>query len=892
MSLPDTGPLSKLPQKRLFDNGEHHGFPLNFKRPKVDAVRQFPEHCGALAPRIATGPREGVSGGKAARISEISVASDIKPESTKPLVSKNSVEAHGLGMTADQGEKASVKTMDATKSTNLPKNLTEAQPRACVRKYPPWKIRKVFTVHRDFPPGLVMRNHTSESTVWANKSGVDQRQLVETTRTDSKEQIQNGHDLESKLEGNALKEQGDEVQAESMRLTGNETGKNIESGTSSEYKVKQDRDMESSVAAPSEIRLLLPDFVSKIKESYSFVGQTGKELEEYCEDKGAENGSDMLISPGGAQYLDMNPPCGDWVIAKRDGEWVSTCEATEPICGFKSQKNEVEDAVILSVESSSLCGDALFDNKERHKPILVSKDCNVLSIIPHDSVQAVVSRNKVKEALNLFEETYTNLLKEQEAQSKGKGKVGRHCHVEAAMLLKKQKKCVNTKRVLGPVPGVEIGDRFRFRAELVVIGLHHQFQGGIDYIKKDGEIFATSIVDSGRYANVAESSNVLIYCGQGGNPTIVNKEPQDQQLERGNLALKNSMDAGKPVRVIRGRQILEASTSEKILTYLYDGLYSVTKCTQERGLFGKLVFMFELNRLAGQAAQPKLTREIASLPKKSKVCNAPKAANDISQGKEKKPICAVNNIDDEKIPPFDYVPNVEYPWWYDSSIPIGCDCIDGCSDLVKCPCTIKNGGEVPFNSYGAIVRKNPLVYECGPSCKCPPSCTNRVSQHGIQYQLEIFKTESRGWGVRSRNYISSGGFICEYAGELLRDKEAEERTGNDEYLFDIGKENNDNSPRDETSDGDNFTIDAATRGNVGRFINHSCSPNLYAQNVLYDHDNKRMPHIMLFAAKNVPPLRELTYDYNYKVNQVLDGNGNIKKKDCYCGSRNCSGRMY
>ncbi|GFZ15145.1 SU(VAR)3-9 homolog 6 [Actinidia rufa] len=753
-------------------------FPLNFKRPKVDAVRQFPEHCGALAPRIATRPREGVSRGK-------------RCQNFGNFSSK-------LGMTADQGEKASVKNTDETKSTNLPKNLTEAQPLARVGKYPPWKIRKGVTVHHDFPPGLVMRNHTSESTVLANKSGVDQRQLVDTTRTDSKEQIQNGHDLESKLEGNALKELRDEVQAE--------------------IKI-----WKAALQLHQRLGCCCQILFPKSKKAILLLDKRGRNLRNIGEDKGAENGSDMLMLPGGAQYLDMNPPCGDWVIAKRDGEWVSTCEATEPICGFKSQKNEVEDAVILSVESSSLCADALFDNKERHKPILVSEDCNALSIIPHDSVQAVVSRNKVKEALNLFEETYTNLLKEQEAQSKGKGKVGRHCHVEAAMLLKKQKKCVNTKRVIGPVPGVEIGDRFRFRAELVVIGLHHQFQGGIDYIKKDGEIFATSIVDSGRYANVAESSNVLIYCGQGGNPTIVNKEPQDQQLERGNLALKNSMDAGKPVRVIRGRQILEASTSEKILTYLYDGLYSVTKCTQERGLFGKLVFMFELNRLSGQAAQPKLTREIANMPKKSRVCNAPNVANDISQGKEKKPICAVNNIDDEKIPPFDYVPNVEYPWWYDSSIPIGCDCIDGCSDLVKCPCTIKNGGEVPFNSYGAIVRKNPLVYECGPSCKCPPSCTNRVSQHGIQYQLEIFKTESKGWGVRSRNYISSGSFICEYAGELLRDKEAEERAGNDEYLFDIGKENNDNSPRDETSDGDNFTIDAATRGNVGRFINHSCS---------------------------------------------------------------------
>ncbi|KAL2475440.1 Histone-lysine N-methyltransferase [Abeliophyllum distichum] len=132
----------------------------------------------------------------------------------------------------------------------------------------------------------------------------------------------------------------------------------------------------------------------------------------------------------------------------------------------------------------------------------------------------------------------------------------------------------------------------------------------------------------------------------------------------------------------------------------------------------------------------------------------------------------------------------------------------------------------------------------------------QVSQRGIKFQLEIFKTESRGWGVRCLTFIPSGSFICEYAGELLEDKEAEQRIGNDEYLFDIGQNYNDSSLKPEESvnlikfwEEDGFTIDAAQYGNIGRFINHSCSPNLYAQNVIYDHDDKRMPHVMLFAAR-------------------------------------------
>ena len=73
------------------------------------------------------------------------------------------------------------------------------------------------------------------------------------------------------------------------------------------------------------------------------------------------------------------------------------------------------------------------------------------------------------------------------------------------------------------------------------------------------------------------------------------------------------------------------------------------------------------------------------------------------------------------------------------------------------------------------------------------SCYNRVSQQGIKFQLEIFKTEARGWGVRSLNSIPSGSFICEYAGELLEEKEVERRTSNAEYLFDIGNNYNDGS---------------------------------------------------------------------------------------------------
>ncbi|MED6158554.1 Histone-lysine N-methyltransferase, H3 lysine-9 specific suvh5 [Stylosanthes scabra] len=504
-----------------------------------------------------------------------------------------------------------------------------------------------------------------------------------------------------------------------------------------------------------------------------------------------------------------------------------------------------------------------------------------------------VTRHKVRETLRLFQAVARKILQEVEAKNE-RARVD----LQAAKVLKEKGKYVNEgKQILGHVPGIEVGDEFHYRIELNIVGLHRQTQGGIDYVKHNGKILATSIVASGGYADDLDNSDVLIYTGQGGNVMNSGKEPEDQKLERGNLALKNSNDEQNPVRVIRGAD----SADGKSKTYVYDGLYLVESVWQDMGPHGKLVYKFRLRRISGQPELPlKELKKSKKFKTREGLC-----VNDISYGKERIPICAVNVIDDEKPPPFKYITSMIYPDC--DLIPAeGCGCINGCSEL-KCSCVVKHGGEIPYNHNGAIVEIKTLVFECGPSCKCPPTCYNRVSQHGIKFQLEIFKTSTRGWGVRSLNSIPSGSFICEYMGELLEDKEAERRTGNDEYLFDIGNNYTNNPlwdglstlmPDAESSSGGvlmddcGFTIDAAQYGNVGRFINHSCSPNLYAQNVLYDHHDKRMPHIMFFAAENIPPLQELTYDYNYMIDQVRDSDGNIKRKDCYCGSVECIGRMY
>ncbi|KAK4363508.1 hypothetical protein RND71_018749 [Anisodus tanguticus] len=606
---------------------------------------------------------------------------------------------------------------------------------------------------------------------------------------------------------------------------------------------------------------------------------------------------------------------------------------------LKSRSASTKDGKgeIIQAEASSPEGAVYFKpDSDQYESVVMMKqiDTGISQEDSRDSVMCGVSSHgllteyehiqkvkEVRETLKLFDDLYTKLLQENKAE-KYEGQSNRSSiHIEAAMSLKNQEKWVNCGWRFGHVPGVEIGDQFRFRAELVMIGLHCQFIKGIDYVNINGKYVATSIVDSGRYENEAISSQTFIYVGQGGNPKVYgNARVEDQKLERGNLALKNSMDLGYPVRVICGRQRVNGEKS--YIRYIYDGLYTVTNCWQERGPTGKYVFKFELKRNLGQL---KLTGELVSRPANlGKVNHFLKNVNkatksvmqvvhsefvvdyDLSQGKEKILIPAVNAIDDERPPPFTYITSMQYPDWYHVSRPQGCSCTSGCSDSEQCFCASRNGGEIPFNTRGSITRARTLVYECGPSCKCPPSCKNRVSQRGPRYHLEVFKTESRGWGLRSRDYISMGSFICEYVGELLDEKEAENRIDNDEYLFDIGNYD-DEIPKRNTArsknlkvestslkrkDEDGFTLDAVRYGNVGRFINHSCSPNLYAQNAMYDHGDRRAPHIMFFAAEKIAPLEEFTYHYNYQIGHVRDRNGNLKRKNCRCGSRKCEERMY
>lgn len=523
----------------------------------------------------------------------------------------------------------------------------------------------------------------------------------------------------------------------------------------------------------------------------------------------------------------------------------------EKCSSHKSNGNKVDDFVDLCSYGTK---PAKQSDKTECEVEYQEQSCNELINLQmgkHEQPQHA----DVMETLKLFREKY-NQLKKCTFESR-EWKIPKPAHTEAGEFIKKMGMCNFVEKPFGHVPGIEIGDTFRFRTELAVVGLHDEFVSGISYVHVHGKICATSVVESGQYENTSKTNDVLIYSGQGGNPKLKGKA-SDQKLERGNLSLVNSMNMRFPIRVIFKRRNVMAAcrTIGMSSVYVYAGLYSVNDCWQKRGEHGKRMFKFELRRLSGQ---PRPHETILSKTmNRVDVC----VLNDVSQGKEKFPVRVVNGVDNDHPPPFTYITKIVYPRWFKRIELIGCNCTDECSYLKQCPCALKNIDNIPFSENGAILGAKHVVHECGPSCKCPPSCMNRVSQHGPRYQLEIFRTKSRGWGVRSRNYISKGSFVCEYIGELIRVNGVQHRTRSDQHILHIWKGHYEEGQRLESG----FALDSTMSGNIGRFINHSCSPNLIAKEVLNDHDDTRVPHIMFFASKNIGPSQELTYDYTKTKN--------------------------
>ncbi|XP_014478705.1 PREDICTED: probable histone-lysine N-methyltransferase CG1716 [Dinoponera quadriceps] len=163
-----------------------------------------------------------------------------------------------------------------------------------------------------------------------------------------------------------------------------------------------------------------------------------------------------------------------------------------------------------------------------------------------------------------------------------------------------------------------------------------------------------------------------------------------------------------------------------------------------------------------------------------------------------------------------------------------------------------------------------LMIECGPRCVVGDRCTNKRFQNCEYAKCEVFRTEKKGFGLRAIIDIMAGEFIMEYVGEVVDPKDFKRRAKeyskdkNRHYYFMALKSDQ--------------IIDATMKGNVSRFINHSCDPNAETQKWTVNGELR----IGFFNKKFIAAGEEITFDYHFQ-------RYGKEAQKCYCEAPNCRG---
>ncbi|KAG0566165.1 hypothetical protein KC19_7G043200 [Ceratodon purpureus] len=198
-------------------------------------------------------------------------------------------------------------------------------------------------------------------------------------------------------------------------------------------------------------------------------------------------------------------------------------------------------------------------------------------------------------------------------------------------------------------------------------------------------------------------------------------------------------------------------------------------------------------------------------------------------------------------------------------------------------------GRLPYDKYGRLVigtRFNELV-ECNERCGCGEFCVNREMQKGLTTPVEVYKTENKGWALRTLVGIPRGKFVIEYIGEMMTQEQAQ-RYGEDSYYVETKRSYIQELDYPESKRTPDFLLDSYHASNVSRFINHSCNPNLKLYRVYVETTYKWLPHIGFYAIRDIEAGEELVHDYNFgRTDESTDEEKASTHVKCVCGEVNC-----
>lgn len=149
----------------------------------------------------------------------------------------------------------------------------------------------------------------------------------------------------------------------------------------------------------------------------------------------------------------------------------------------------------------------------------------------------------------------------------------------------------------------------------------------------------------------------------------------------------------------------------------------------------------------------------------------------------------------------------------------------------------------------------------------------RQTDFQVRRRLSLRRSGIHGRGVFAREPIPAGTRLIEYRGERITVAEGDARYPLDPsvpyhtFLFEID---------------DGVVIDAGRRGNMARWINHSCEPNCDA--VIED------ARIYIESIRDIAAGEELTYDYNFILEERHTPAAK-RRFPCACGAPGCRGTM-
>jgi [histone H3]-lysine36 N-dimethyltransferase SETMAR len=314
------------------------------------------------------------------------------------------------------------------------------------------------------------------------------------------------------------------------------------------------------------------------------------------------------------------------------------------------------------------------------------------------------------------------------------------------------------------------------------------------------------------------------------------------------------------------------------------------------------------------------------------IVNKLMSSDDLSLGREPTPIRCENTTGTG--PPYPTTPYIAFSVGYDlqtshrmeAATTDGCQCdANGeedatCKDETTCSCCC--GPAAAYDEGGKLIDVDappPMIVECGTHCGCSLRCRNRVVGRGVQVPLTVFRTlDGRGWGVRSDANLVRGTFVCTYAGEIISTTEASARRRKRSLASraeeDVEAEDDaeaDSRPgkrhrKQHTERSMNFilsvlehlplgkgilktTVDPTHRGNVGRYINHACSPNL---EIVLVRVGSLVPSVAFFCKRNVTAGEELTFHYGGERTRPSSAQGHAsqeRRRPCRCGAASCEG---